>query len=201
MPTSPASLSTPLRAGLAAALLALCAALPVAAAPAPQQDAPTLIDSEKLDYDDARQTSVFTGNVVLTRGDLTLRAHRLELRQNEAGDQFAVATAADGKQVFVRQAAAKGVESVEGHADRAEYNSSTQQLDFIGHAVVNRMACGKVLDEIRGERIRYNQGTDVYSASGGPQAGTTNQRVRTVIQSRQASQAVIDSCAPGGKAQ
>lgn len=203
MPTLLASPTIRLRARLLAALLAGCAALPLAAAPAPalQQDVPTLIDSDQLDYDDTRQTSVFTGNVVLTRGELTLRAHRLELRQNEAGDQFAVATAADGKQVFVRQSPAQGVESVEGYADRAEYDSRAQHLDFIGHAVVSRLACGKTLDEIRGERIRYNQGNDTYSASGGPQAGTANRRVRTVIQSRQASQAVIDSCAPGGKPQ
>lgn len=181
---------------LAAGLLALaCGGLHAAPAAVPP-DVPTLIDSDTLEYDDPRQTSVFTGNVVLTRGDLSMRAHRLELRQNDAGEQFAVATGGPGAQVYVRQTKPGSVEIVEGHADRAEYDSSAERLDFIGHAVVTRLACGKKLDEIRGERIRYNQQNDVYTATGGPNAGTANQRVRTVIQSRETSRQAIASC-PG----
>jgi len=206
---SPAAAVTARRAvAWSAGVLALAlAALPVLAQQSGsqkkgtlQQDVPTLIDSDTLQYDDAKQTSVFTGNVVLTRGELTLHADRLELRQNEAGDQFAVATAGGGKQVFVRQVQPGSVEVVEGNADRAEYDSPSEQIDFIGHAVVSRLACGKLLDQIRGERIRYNQQTDVYTATGGPQAGTANRRVRTMIQSREKSDEVIASCPPAAAA-
>jgi len=134
------------------------------------------------------------GNVVLTRGTLTLHAHRLELRQNPDGDQFAVAVAGPGKQVFVRQAQPNGVEVIEGYADRAEYDGPREQLEFIGHAVVSRLACGQVLDQIKGERIRYNQASNTYQASGGARAGTNNQRVRTMIQSKEKSQSIITSC-------
>lgn len=185
---------------LGASALALALGLfsaPAAAAPELPADVPTIIDSDTLEYDDAKQISVFTGNVVLTRGDLTLHAHRLELRQNQQGDQFAVASSGAGKQVFVRQTQPDSVEIIEGYADRAEYDSTTEQLEFIGHAVVSRMACAQLLDQVKGERIRYNQATDTYSASGGPQAGTVNKRVRTVIQSKEKSQAVISSCPPG----
>lgn len=181
---------------LAAGLLALAGGgLQAAPASAPP-DVPTLIDSDTLEYDDPRQTSVFSGNVVLTRGDLSMRAHRLELRQDDTGAQFAIATAGRDNQVYVRQAKPGSVEIVEGYADRAEYDSRSETLEFIGHAVVTRLACGIKLDEIRGERIRYNQGSDVYTATGGPKAGTANQRVRTMIQSRETSQRAITSC-PG----
>jgi lipopolysaccharide export system protein LptA len=168
---------------------------------AKQEDAPTLIDSDTLEYDDAKQTSVFTGNVVLTRGALTLRADRLELRQAANGAQYATATAQGKEQVFVRQTQPDSVEVVEGTGDRVEYDSSKEEIQLVGHAVIQRLACGKVLDEIRGERVRYNQQTDVYSASGGPQAGTSNRRVRTMIQSRDKSDNIVASCAPaaGGK--
>jgi len=165
---------------------------------AAQEDAPTLIDSDTLEYDDAKQTSVFTGNVVLTRGALTLRADRLELRQAAGGAQYATATAQGKEQVFVRQTQPDSVEVVEGTGDRVEYDSSKEEIQLVGHAVVQRLACGKVLDEIRGERVRYNQKTDVYSASGGPQAGTSNRRVRTMIQSRDKSDSIVASCAPAG---
>lgn len=189
---------------LSLALATLLASPPAVAGEAPrlQQDVATLIVSDQLDYDDTRQTSVFTGNVVLTRGELTLRSDRLELRQNDAGEQFAVATAGGGRQVHVRQAPANSVEVIEGQADRAEWDSRTEQLDFIGDAFVTRLACGKVLDEIRGQRISYNQQRNVYSASGGGQAaGGGKGRVRTMIQSRETSQAAVTSCAPTGGAQ
>ncbi|WP_170235547.1 lipopolysaccharide transport periplasmic protein LptA [Verticiella sediminum] len=198
-----ATAASRLTAWLASGVAALClAALPAHAGESPrlQQDVPTLIDSDQLDYDDTKQTSVFTGNVVLTRGDLSLRAERLELRQNDAGEQFAVATAGAGKQVYVRQTQPDSVELIEGYADRAEWDSRAEQLDFIGRAVVTRMACSQKLDEIRGERISYNQQRNVYSASGGQMSGAPKGRVRTMIQSRTTSDAAVKSCAPtGGK--
>lgn len=189
-------------AGFAAALLGLAHPLaPVHAAPALDQEVPTLIDSDRLEYDDARQISVFSGNVVLTRGQLTLHSARLELRQEPNGDQFAVATAEGGRQVFVRQTNPDHVEVIEGYADRAEYASNSNILEFIGHAVVSRMACGQTIDQVRGERIRYNQESEVYTATGGARSGGPNQRVRTVIGPRQQSQETVRSCPPGTGAQ
>ena len=181
----------------AGVLLALALAGQPAQAQAPiQNDVPTLIDSDTLEYDDTTQTSIFTGNVVLTRGDLTLRADRLELRQDAEGNQFAKATANGKQQVFVRQVQPDSVELVEGTGDRAEYDSQSETIQLIGHARIQRLACGQLLDEIRGERVRYNQKTDVYTATGGKQAGTAGNRVRTVIQSREKSDKIITSCTP-----
>src|SRR5690606_31116226 len=163
-----------------------------------QEDAPTLIDSASLEYVGGKQSSVCTGTVVLTRGAPTLRADRLEPRQAAGGAQYATATAQGKEQVFVRQTQPDSVEVVEGTGDRAEYDSSKEEIQLVGHAVIQRLACGKVLDEIRGERVRYNQQTDVYSASGGPQSGTSNRRVRTMIQSRDKSDSIVASCAPAG---
>lgn len=185
-------------AAVAATVACLLASAPAAHAaqskPTLAQDVPTLIDSDSLEYDDARQVSVFSGNVVLTRGDMILRAERLEMRQEPDGSQFGTATAGPGKQVFIRQARTGTVEVVEGTADRAEYDGRADRTHFIGHAVVNRMACGQLLDQIRGERVSYDQGAGVYTATGGAQAGTPSKRVRTTLQSRQHSDAVIASC-------
>ncbi len=185
--------------GALAAGLLLALALstsPAKAQGAIQNDVATLIDSDTLEYDDAKQTSVFTGNVVLTRGDLSLRADRLELRQDAAGTQFATATAGGKNQVFVRQTQPGSVEVVEGTGDRVEYDSGKEEIQLIGRAVVQRLACGQMLDEIRGERVSYNQKTDIYTASGGPQTGTANRRVRTMIQARDKSAKIVASCAP-----
>src|SRR5690554_4999344 len=120
------------RAATAVALAALVFASAGAHAQnAAQEEAPTLIDSDTLEYDDAKQTSVFTGNVVLTRAGLTLRADRLELRQAADGAQFATATAQGKEQVFVRQTQPDSVEVVEGTGDRVEYDSSKEEIQLV----------------------------------------------------------------------
>ncbi|MFW7346825.1 MAG: lipopolysaccharide transport periplasmic protein LptA [Pigmentiphaga sp.] len=166
---------------LALAALA-CGAQALAAAA--DRNQPTTVDADALRYDDLKQTSIFTGNVVLTKGSLILRADRLELREDAEGYQFGVATANGGKLVNVRQRREGTDEYVEGVAERVEYDGRGELIHFISKAVVKRLACEQMVDEVRGQRVTYNQRTDTYTATGGPQAPTSNQRVRTIIQPR-----------------
>ncbi|NYE24370.1 lipopolysaccharide transport periplasmic protein LptA [Pigmentiphaga litoralis] len=163
---------------------------------------PTLVDADSLRYDDLKQTSVFTGNVVLTKGSLTLRADRLELREDPEGFQHGVATATGSKLVFVRQRREGTDEYIEGEAERAEFDGRNDKIHFISRAVVKRLACEQVVDEVRGQQITYDQRAETYSANGGPRAATPNQRVRTVIQPRESGGAAQDNgCArPGAPA-
>lgn len=181
MPTTP---SISLRNLLLATLLGL-AAVPAFAERA-DRDKPTLIDSDTLQYDDVRQTSVFTGNVVLTKGTLIIRSDRMELREDAEGYQTGIATANKGKQVFVRQKREGVEEFTEGTSNRAEYEGKSERIFFIDQALVKRLSCGVAQDEIRGQVVIYDQRSETYSAQGGPRSPQANQRVRTVIQSKTA---------------
>ncbi|MBX6318885.1 lipopolysaccharide transport periplasmic protein LptA [Pigmentiphaga sp.] len=145
---------------------------------------PTTVDADSLRYDDLKQTSIFTGNVVLTKGSLILRADRLELREDPEGYQYGVATANPGKLVYVRQRREGKDEYIEGEGERVEYDGRNELIHFISKAVARRLECEQMVDEVRGQRITYNQRTETYTATGGPQAPTPNRRVRTVIQPR-----------------
>ncbi|GAA4337691.1 hypothetical protein GCM10023144_33760 [Pigmentiphaga soli] len=172
----------------AGALLALAAlAMPPAPAAAARADnqQPTMVDADALHYDDLKQTSVFTGNVVLTRGSLVLRADRLELHEDPDGYQYGVATASKGKLVFVRQRREGTDEYIEGVGERAEFDGRNDLIHFITRAQVKKLVCEQTVDEVRGQRITYNQRTETYTANGGPGAATPNQRVRTVIQPKE----------------
>jgi len=184
---------------LALAALA-CGAQALAAAA--DRNQPTTVDADSLRYDDLKQTSIFTGNVVLTKGSLILRSDRLELREDAEGYQFGVATANGGKLVNVRQRREGTDEYVEGVAERVEYDGRVELIHFISKAVVKRLACEQMVDEVRGQRVTYNQRTDTYTATGGPQAPTPNQRVRTIIQPRSqtAAGAPATGCGASGKA-
>ncbi len=191
----PTHFSRPLRTLIATVMLGLAAG--TAFAEKADREKPTLIDSDTLQYDDVRQVSVFTGNVVLTKGTLILRSDRLELREDAEGYQIGIATANKGsKQVYVRQKREGVEEFTEGISDRVEYDGRNERIHFIGRAVVKRLACGQAQDEIRGQMVTYDQRTEAYAAEGGPRSPQKNQRVRTVIQPKTAGTTAAPSGPP-----
>jgi lipopolysaccharide export system protein LptA len=179
-------------------------AAPAKAAPAaaetaqgePAKEEPdTLIVSDTLNYDDVAKVSVFTGNVIMTRGLMTLRSDQLSMREDAEGFQYGTATVEPGKLVYVRQENPEKYEVVEAKGLRAEYNGKTDVLEMIGQAVVTRFICGKPFDTIRGERVKYHQTTKVYEAFGGPGSAAPGGRVRSLTQPRAKADKAAADCA------
>ncbi|MGH8819129.1 MAG: lipopolysaccharide transport periplasmic protein LptA, partial [Achromobacter pestifer] len=134
----------------------------------PAEEPSTLILSDTLHYDDVKKQSVFTGNVNMTRGLMTLTSDTLEMHEDAQGGQYGTATANKGKVVTIRQERPDTFELIEGKGLRAEYDGTKSTFDLIGQAVVIRYVCGKPFDTIRGDRVRYNEKTGTYEAQGGP---------------------------------
>jgi len=164
------------------------------AKPAAQEEPSTLILSDTLHYDDIKRVSVFTGNVVMTRGLMKLNSDRLEVREDQAGNQYGTATADKNKMVTLRQERPETFETLEGVGLRAEYDGTKSQFDLIGQAVVTRYICGKPFDTIRGQRVRYNDKTGVYEAQGGPNSSAEGGRVRSLAEPRAKTDAAIAAC-------
>ena len=76
---------------------------PAAGKAAPAEEPSTLILSDTLHYDDVKKQSVFTGNVNMTRGLMTLTSDTLEMHEDAKGNQYGTATANKGKVVTIRQ--------------------------------------------------------------------------------------------------
>jgi lipopolysaccharide export system protein LptA len=158
----------------ASALAPAHAADPAPKAATPAEEPSTLILSDTLHYDDVKKKSVFTGNVNMTRGLMTLTSDVLEMNEDAQGNQYGTATANKGL--------------------RAEYDGTKSTFDLIGQAVVIRYVCGKPFDTIRGERVRYNEKTGTYEAHGGPNSAAAGGRVRSVAEPRAKSDAAIAEC-------
>ena len=170
------------------------AADPAPKGAAPAEEPSTLILSDTLHYDDVKKQSVFTGNVKLTRGLMTLTSDTLQMNEDAQGNQFGTATANKGKVVTIRQERPETFELIEGTGLRAEYDGSKSTFDLIGQAIVTRYVCGKPFDTIRGERVRYNEKTGTYEAQGGPNSSAAGGRVRSVAEPRAKSDAAIAEC-------
>ena len=152
---------------------------------------PMNIESDTLRHDDLAQLSVFTGNVVLTKGTILIRGEKLEVRQDPDGYQFGVVTAAPGKRAYFKQqrdtAPGAPQEFIEGEADTIDYDGRADRVKFIKRAEMRRLIGATVADNVRGDVIVYNNTTDVYSVDGA--AGKSGEsspggRVRAILAPR-----------------
>ncbi len=144
-----------------------------------------------------KQTSVCSGNVVISQGTLQLRADRLELRETPEGYQMAVAIGSAAKPATYRQKRDGADEVVEGQAQRIDYDSRAGTLRFEGAAVVRRLRGGTVADEIQGQQIVWDSTAESFNVRGGAATATNpGGRVRAVITPRVPADALAP--APAG---
>ncbi|RYF21566.1 MAG: lipopolysaccharide transport periplasmic protein LptA [Comamonadaceae bacterium] len=152
---------------------------------------PMNIEADALRHDELKQTSVFTGRVVMTKGTIVLRGARLDVRQDAEGFQYGVVTADPGKRAFFRQKrdTLPGApdEFVEGEGEVIEYDGKADNVKFIRRAELRRYREATLTDELQGATIVYNNLTDVFTVDGqkaapaGTSAGTPGGRVRAVL--------------------
>ncbi len=176
---------------IAMAALAVGAALPAAAEKA-DRDKPMNAESDALRYDDLKQTSVFTGNVVITKGTTIVRGERVDVVQDPEGYQHAVAIAAPGKLAFYRKKRDGVDEYIEGEGERIEYDSRADLVKFITRAVVRRYNGATLVDESSGAVIVFDNNTDVFTVDGGAQnrsASNPTGRIRAMLSPRAAASA------------
>ncbi len=101
---------------------------------------PMNIEADAMRYDDLKQTSVFTGNVVVTKGTIIIRGTRIDVRQDPEGYQYGVVTAAPGKLAYFKQKRDAGPDEwIEGESEVIEYDSRADNVKFIRRAVMRRL--------------------------------------------------------------
>jgi lipopolysaccharide export system protein LptA len=173
--------------------LALLAATPAFAEKA-DRDKPMNAEADALRYDDLKQSSVFTGNVIITKGTTVIRGARVDVSQDALGYQQAVAIAEPGKLAYYRTKRDGVDEIIEGEGERIEYDGRADNVKFIRQAVMRRYVAGKLADESQGELIRYENTTDVFSVDGSvqprPTASNPSGRVRVLLSPRSQAPAV-----------
>jgi lipopolysaccharide export system protein LptA len=165
--------------------LGLALVLAFATAPADAEKAdrnkPMNVEADALKYDDLKQTSVFTGKVVVTKGTILIRGARIDVRQDPEGYQYGVVTAEPGKLAFYRQKRDGVDEFIEGEGETIEYDGKADKVKFIKRAEMRRIRGGTLADEVVGSIIVYDNTTDVFTVDGGPASPAIGGRVRAVL--------------------
>ena len=141
------------------------------------------------------QTVVFSGNVVVSKGTMVIRAARIEVRQTPAGYDTATAFGAPGRPATFRQKRDGVDEFIDGQAERLEYDGRADVIKFISNAAVRRLRGVSVADEITGNLVTYDATTEVFSVSGGAGSSAVNPggRVRAVLTPREGTAAAAEA--------
>lgn len=140
---------------------------------------PMQLEANRISIDDAKKIQVLEGDVLVTKGTMTLRASRVVITEDQYG--FQKGTAFGGKDGLARfRQKREGTEDyVEGEAERIEYNSNSEIAELFHRAWVKS---GE--DQVRGDYIWYDAISEKYLVTAGqnrdPKAPPA--RVRAIIQ-------------------
>ncbi|OGB22521.1 MAG: lipopolysaccharide transport periplasmic protein LptA [Burkholderiales bacterium RIFCSPLOWO2_02_FULL_57_36] len=151
-------------------------------------DKPTNVEANQLAYDDVKQINTFTGNVVLTRGTLIMKAEKMVVTQSPEGYQFATLYAGPGGLATFRQKRDGGPNLwIEGQAaDRIEYDGKTEIAKLFSKAKIKLLDGTQPTDEVEGEFISYDSRAEFYSVNNTPTGDSKPGagRIRATIQPR-----------------
>lgn len=150
-------------------------------------DKPTNIEANHMAYDDVKQINTFSGNVVLTRGTLTMKADKLIVVQDPEGYQFATLVApANGLATFRQKRDGGPNLWIEGEAKRIEYDGKAELVKLFSNAKMRRLDGNKMTDEVQGESITYDSRAEFFAVNNTPSGESKpgGGRIKAVIQPR-----------------
>lgn len=162
------------------ATLTLCLMISLAAhAERADRDKPMLLEANRASIDDAKKIQVLEGDVLITKGTMTLKADRVVITEDQYGFQKGTAFSGKNGLAFFRQKREGKEEYVEGEGERIEYNTNSEILELFHRAWVKN---GE--DLVKGDYIWYDAVSEKYLVTAGEARDPKGPpaRVRAVIQ-------------------
>ena len=138
----------------------------LALAPAHAERADSLkqavINFDSLDVDEVTQTRILTGNVILTRGTLTLKSDRALVKETPEGYMSVTLTSGPGRVATFRQKRDGGPDLwMEGQGERIEYDERQEVVKLFSKAIVRQLENGRLTNELDGAYISYDSRREV----------------------------------------
>lgn len=160
---------------------------------------PMNVEADTMRYDDLKQTTVFSGRVVMTKGTILIRGARIDVRQDPQGYQFGLVTAEPGKLAFFRQKREGLDEFFEGEAESIEYDGRADAVKLVNNAQLRRFRSATLSDEFTGGVIFYNNTSNLLNIDGAPAkagAGAPAGRIRAMLTPKPEAAAPAPASAP-----
>ena len=177
-------------------ITALALAGGVACAEKADRDKPMNVEADAMRYDEQKQTSLFSGRVLLTKGTIMIRGERIDVRKDAQGRQFGLISAEPGKLAFFRQKREGLDEFIEGEGESIEYDGAADTVKFLNNAQLRRYRGATLSDEFTGNVILYNNSSEVFSIDGAAVkngSGAGSGRVRAMLTPKPAADAPLSN--------
>jgi lipopolysaccharide export system protein LptA len=124
-----------------------------------------VIEYDSLHVDDVTQITTLTGNVIVTKGTLVLRADKAVIRQTPDDDMQVTLTTTGSKPANFRQKRDGGPALwVEGEAQRIEYDERSAVMKLFSGAHIRQLDGERLTDEIQSEFVSYDSIREVFAA-------------------------------------
>jgi len=192
-PARPSLKTTALRSLLGGFALGTAAILALAPSSAQvfsghNSDAPVNFSADHGELQGKANRAILAGNVVITQGTLQIRAERVEVQEGQEGYRNAVAFGSAQQPAFFKQKRDGVEETVEGTAERIDFDEKNDTLRLSGNPVVRRMRGAQMADEITGTLITWDNRTEFFTVDGGAKTpANPTGRVRMLLSPRQAA--------------
>jgi len=134
-------------------------------------DQPIYIDSNSASYDDAKQVSIYTGNVIATQGSIRINADRLVIYLKNGDVSKLVST---GNPAHFKQSPGKGKEDIKAQSLIGEYYPERAELVLKKKAKVTQGT-----NTYTSELIRYDSRRAIVRAG---EKSSDSKRVRVILQ-------------------
>jgi lipopolysaccharide export system protein LptA len=128
-----------------------------------------VVNFDSLDVDEVTQTRILTGNVILTRGTLTMKSDRALVKETPEGYMNVTLTSGPGRVATFRQKRDGGPDLwVEGQAERIEYDERVELVKLFSKAIVKELENGRLTNELDGAYISYDNRKEVATVRNDP---------------------------------
>ncbi len=151
------------------------------------KDKPMNIEADNMRHDESKMTTQFIGNVVAVKGTLVMRAARMEVQEDHQGQQITTFWAAPKERIFFRQKREGVNEYTEGEAETAIYDKQSDVITLLQRAEARILRGNEVSNQVTGQKIVFNNTTEVMTVDGQTHGQTHNgraERVRAVLTPR-----------------
>lgn len=128
-----------------------------------------------------------SGPVLLTQGSLQLHASRLEFEQRGDGSTYVLANGRPSEPVSFVQALDRPGETMEGQAERIEYDDRAETVRFVGAATVRTRVGTRLASELSGAALIYNMRSEILQVEPGQTSPQADGRVRILMMPKGAS--------------
>lgn len=159
-----------------ALLAALTLAAPLAGAFDLDSDTAIRVNADNARLDDGQGIATYTGDVVMSQGDIRLTADQVILYRSGEGVNRIEAT---GQPARYRQPAVDDEGKTNARALNIRWSADDNRVTFEGDAVIEQGG-----NMFRGDVIHYDSVDRVVTAEGSPDQGDGGGRVEMVIQPR-----------------